>query len=1007
MKHAALVLIVSFLALGINSKAESPAQSAPLNLGAAVENEIAGGQSHAYQITLERDQFALLRLEQRGIDLAVELMGKDGKVIIRYDDEIRHEGSEEISFVAETAGPATIVVRPRLKNAPPGRYELRFPETRAATDGERTLYQARKLRTQASELHEQGKDREALPLIEQARAQAEKVLGREDALTAQLLKEEADYHFAQADYPEAKSIYAQAEEIFAKTLGPEHLQTALTLRGRGAVSAMQGADPEANQYLLRALAIEEKELGPEHPQLADCLLSLGWITVNRGEAEAGEAHYLRALSILEKADQAETATYAHLLSNRAQLYHKRRDYLGADQLLQRAIAIYEKLYGPDHLRLAAVLQNRGISAMAAEDFAKAEESYRRALAIREKILGPEHVDVAFLLNSLAVLHRTRGDYGKALELIHRALPIMEKKAGPYQMARLVILTTIARLYALTEDWPNAVKYQTELETFNERSLALNLALGSERQKLAYLESIQLRTDRAISLCLQLAPENPEANALAALVVLQRKGRVLDAMADSLALLRARADAPGRALLDRLNETRKDLAALALGGPQKSPSKRDDRAAIAALEEKRERLEAEISARSAEFRSQNQPVTLVDVQAAIPERAALIEFIVYRPFDPKISSDRDSLGEPRYGAFVIKRAGAPAGVDLGSAKEMNAAVNALRQALRDPKRDPHDAARALDDKLMRPVRARLTGETRLLVSPDGDLNLLPFEALVDEKDSYLVQRYSFTYLTSGRDLLRLKIAREDAGRSLLVANPRFGHAAGESPSDSARKPSVTLTRSISDTYFAPLPGTLREVQSIQALFPEALFLSGPAATEAALKQAQAPRILHVATHGFFLSEPPADPKEPPQNPLLRSGLALANANAHEENAPTDDGILTALEASGLDLWGTRLVVLSACDTGLGEVKNGEGVYGLRRALFLAGAESMVMSLWPVGDASTRRLMADYYKNLKAGLGRGESLRHVQLDLLERDPKLHPFYWANFIQSGAWTGLDGKR
>ena len=137
------------------------------------------------------------------------------------------------------------------------------------------------------------------------------------------------------------------------------------------------------------------------------------------------------------------------------------------------------------------------------------------------------------------------------------------------------------------------------------------------------------------------------------------------------------------------------------------------------------------------------------------------------------------------------------------------------------------------------------------------------------------------------------------------------------------------------------------------------------------------------------------------------MALANANAHDQNAPTDDGILTALEASGLNLWGTKLVVLSACDTGLGEVKNGEGVYGLRRAFVLGGAESVVMSLWPISDDSTRRLMAGYYKNLKAGLGRGKSLRRVQLDLLARDPKLHPFYWANFIQSGAWAELEGKR
>jgi CHAT domain-containing protein len=202
--------------------------------------------------------------------------------------------------------------------------------------------------------------------------------------------------------------------------------------------------------------------------------------------------------------------------------------------------------------------------------------------------------------------------------------------------------------------------------------------------------------------------------------------------------------------------------------------------------------------------------------------------------------------------------------------------------------------------------------------------------------------------------------------------------------------------------------LQEARSIQALFPDSIFLTGTAATEAALKQTEAPRVLHIATHGFFLSEPAASASPSPQNPLLRSGLALANANSHaNSNANGDDGILTALEASGLNLWGTKLVALSACDTGLGEVKTGEGVYGLRRAFVMAGADSLLMSLWSVSDYSTRRLMTDYYKNLKQGQGRGEAMRKVQLQLLSSNPKLHPFYWANFIQVGEWASLAGAR
>jgi CHAT domain-containing protein len=223
--------------------------------------------------------------------------------------------------------------------------------------------------------------------------------------------------------------------------------------------------------------------------------------------------------------------------------------------------------------------------------------------------------------------------------------------------------------------------------------------------------------------------------------------------------------------------------------------------------------------------------------------------------------------------------------------------------------------------------------------------------------------------------------------------------------------VTTARDLSEVYFAPIAGTAREAQAIQRLFLDATLLAGDQATESSLRQFASPRLLHIATHGFFLQYAGVAPKAGApaagdgagRDPLLRAGLALAHAN-RRGTSDQDDGVLTALEASRLNLWGTKLVALSACDTGVGEVRNGEGVYGLRRAFVLAGAESLLMSLWPVSDTWTERQMRSYYQNLKLGKGRGESLRLVQLGMLARNPRLHPFYWANFIQSGDWNPLD---
>ena len=199
------------------------------------------------------------------------------------------------------------------------------------------------------------------------------------------------------------------------------------------------------------------------------------------------------------------------------------------------------------------------------------------------------------------------------------------------------------------------------------------------------------------------------------------------------------------------------------------------------------------------------------------------------------------------------------------------------------------------------------------------------------------------------------------------------------------------------------------RAIKTLFPEATLFTGRRATKAALQRAEAPRMLHIASHGFFLREAAGAQAQPatanPANPLLRSGLALAGANLTNDSG--NDGILWALEASRLNLWGTKLVTLSACDTGIGEVRNGEGVYGLRRAFVLAGAETIVMSLWPVSDYLTSQMMTAYYTGLRAGLGRGDALRHAKLAMLKREGRRHPYYWASFIQNGEWGSLDGVR
>jgi CHAT domain-containing protein len=1011
--------------------AQSPVQNATvlaLEPGRAIEREISSGETHNYRVTAGTGDFVGVTVRQIGVDVGEKLFAPDGKLIAAFNAEVRPQGEERADFVAETAGTYRLDVEPQLKRAA-GRYEISVTQIRAATEAERALHETHKLLAQADTLADADKYNDMLPLLTRALELGEKTLGPDDPYVAYLLVQLGRCHDTVGNFAQAERLFQRALAIDKQALGLAHPQTAEALYHLGTVYIFTNEHAKAEELLQQALALTEQTLGPEHPRVIDLLRNFGLLYYYRGDLARAEQTTGRALAIADKVIAPDDFLLVQVLNNLGQIYSANRDYARAEPLLSRSLEIAEKKFGSESYTLSMQLQNLGLIAHEyRKDYPRALQLYWRAEKILEKSVGPESPDAAGILNNIANIYKARGEYAKALELHQRVHAIWEKSLGPYTGNTLISLGNIARTYAAMGDIPNAVRSQIVTDEAIERNLLLNLAIGSERQKIAFFGTLADRTDRTVSLHVRLAPHDPIARDLAAQVILQRKGRVLDAMSGGLAALRQHLNDQDRKLLDQLNTTTAQLARVALGGRGKTPADEYQKQ-LSTLWDQKEKLEGEISRRSAEFRVQSQTVTLAAVQAAIPRDTALVEFSIYRPFDPAGQSSAHSYGKPRYIAYILRPQGEVQWQELGPAGEIDAGVDALRQALGDPERsDVQQLARAVDEKVFRPVRALLGGARQLLMSPDGELNLLPFAALVDERGHYLLERYSFAYLTSGRDLLRLQVRRESKGPPVVIAEPAFGAPAlklssGGAESNGSAKLNAKPQVDYSQIFFGPLPGVSEEVRALKELLPQATFLTKEQATKAALKSLSGPSILHIATHGFFLrdeAQATAENRGAPQakdgtrlgklvahveNPLLRSGLALAGAN-QSVNGNTD-GILTALEVSGLDLWGTKLVVLSACDTGVGEVKNGDGVYGLRRALVLAGAESQVMSLWAVSDRSTRDLIVGYYKALLQGEGRGEALRQAQLNMLKDSARRHPYYWASFIQAGEWANIEGKR
>ena len=716
------------------------------------------------------------------------------------------------------------------------------------------------------------------------------------------------------------------------------------------------------------------------------------------------------MTILENMPR-EDINLASVLNNLAMLSRVKMNYVEAETLYKRAITIAERTTEAQQLAvsltgLGGVYEDQG-------DLKRAGLSYERSVEVAERTLGRDHPDTAGMLNNLGLLYMKQGNNQRARPLLERALAINEKRFGSETLHSVSPLLNLAKLSFDAGEVSKATNYLNRSCNIQERTLDLVLKAGSEKQKRLYLATLTNETDGIVSMTVDSGSDNPRLAELSMTTVLRRKGRALDAMSKQVETLRARMDPKYATLFDELADVRGRLATLMLHSATETDEARQTYAS--ALETQMEQLEQRVAESGADFRQDLQAINVDRVQSRIPPEAALVDIVSYRRFNAKAFTVSERFGDSRYVAFVLHRVGQPVWVELGDASVIDASVSQLRSAFQNRKSiNAKTVARALDEQVMQPIRKLLGDSRQILLSPDGGLNLLPFGALVDEQDRYLIENYSITYLTSGRDLLRTPASdNQKPNRPLVMANPLFDRTS--SPDDggfSAPSRSTDFTQ----FKYSPLPATAIEAREIAKVLSGAEVLTEANATESALKKFTRPRVLHLATHGFFLSDQKGTGKEGRslvrervdtsvgllENPLLRSGLILAGVS-QRNSGPGEDGVLSALEATGLDLRGTELVVLSACETGIGEIKVGDGVFGLRRALVLAGAESQVTSLWQVDDKATRDLMVDFYTRLKNGEGKGEALRNAQLTMMRSAERAHPYFWASFIEIGDWKPL----
>ena len=606
--------------------------------------------------------------------------------------------------------------------------------------------------------------------------------------------------------------------------------------------------------------------------------------------------------------------------------------------------------------------------------------------------------------------------------------------------------TVNRNDVASERIDEALALLCEASRIDDRTICQVFSISSDRQRLLFLRTLQANQDRFLSLICRHLSHSPEALSMAFTLVLRRKALGAETLAAQRDAVLGGRYPHLREPFEQLTQLRRCIAQKTLAGPASGETLADHEATLHQWRQEQQQRETALARQIPEV-SLEQRLRQADRRAValgLDEGVALVEFVRFDVFDfHAVPARGERRWQPaRYLAFVLP-GGQPDEVqmiDLGEARPIDQMIADFRDSVAvDPRDRPERDIRrqrvelqpaaqgqagselraAVFDKLV----AALGGCKRLLLAPDGDLTRLPFEVLPDAEGCLLLEQYPISYLSCGRDVLRFEAAPNgQPTEPLVVADPLFDLTADAD----ATAPTVPIRSRCSrdfqrsDFHFPRLPGTHEESERVADLLGVEPWLES-AALEARLKERRSPRVLHLATHGFFLTDQKRDPNKEsralemigaeaggigrlsgplPENPLLRSGLALAGAQTWlDGNVPppeAEDGLLTAEDVTGLDLLDTELVVLSACETGLGEVRTGEGVFGLRRAFIVAGARTLVMSLWKVPDEQTRELMIDFYTRVLSGQGVADALRHAQLAMKEKYPD--PYFWGAFICQG---------
>lgn len=856
---------------------------------------------------------------------------------------------------------------------------------------------------------------------------------RQDKTAAEIARdtlEVAVQFYALRMFKIAESSFMDAKSYMETNNLTEDISYLRCLSNIGLVYLGQGRMEESKQYIEDALARSEKMQGLRSASYAANLNSLAKLDQQLGKYNEAEKKFNEALDICKEIFGEASMQNAIVLNNKAMLYQDLGRYEQAVKLMQEAIASADNapkkaLEGKKsfdsrrfQLNLASLLQ-------LSKDYTSAEATFLSIKKVFENRMQKNAPEYASLLNQLGMLYIEMNKMAQVEELLVKAGDIYKKKFTENNTSYAKVQNDLGNFYRMQGRFDDAEKFLTKAKDINNSLLGANhpdyvksvedLGILYWRKKdfamakTHYSEAME----KSLEFINQYFPPMSEAEKTKYWDVLQPRFQrffnyAIDASDLDSELLKEMYEyqIATKALL--LSSTNKIKQVIFASGDQQlindyvawiaqketmaryyALSKEDltkQNINLSALESQANQLEKSLSERSKDFSQgySNEKTGFTQVASLLNETEAIVEVIRLRGFDKDLTSDS------RYAVMTItKGSSLPKLVVLENGNQLETRYSKFyKNAIQQREVDGYSY-----DQYWSKIDPSLSGKKTIYFSPDGVYNQINVSTLKKPDGDYVLNRYDLVVLGNSKDLISPKNKKSVVPKkeAFLLGFPDYGGDA-----------------------VAALPGTQVELATVSKILKANGYkvnsLSQAEASEKNLKAVKGPQLMHIATHGYFLADGDVgagnavgvNAENAKSNPLLRSGLLLAGASktisghAIPDLESNDNGVLTAYEAMNLSLDGTDLIILSACETGLGDVRAGEGVYGLQRAFQVAGANALIMSLWKVDDAATQALMTNFYTNWAKTNNKLKAFKQAQLQLMTKYKD--PYYWGAFVMMG---------